>query len=285
MRWLAGVLLMVVVAGGIWWYGTPPRFEVVVQVLDDTTGEAPGESGPDVGLFTVQLSKNPRGSVTFSLISLAPDQGLPEASTLTFDSRDWDQPKTVTVIGQDEFIDDDEVAYRIHLFWEDPETERRAEAWVELLGLDDDRKRILIGHLPPEAADTARVQVQLATQPVTPVELWVQGGESSWNRTGLSQSRTVFKALAQPERLFFDASNWNVPQTVEVRSRGGSLKASGEAEARQNYDWVIRDGALQMQWLKLVVVQPHEHTDYRNFSHSVLINPERCLRCNGAPGS
>ncbi len=285
MRWIGLFLLAVGLGAGAWWYLVPPTFELQVTVLDATTGEAPDETGPDVAQFQVRLSKNPRASVTLQLTSSDPEQGTPERSTLTFTEDNWDRPQTVTVLGTDEFLDDGDVSYQVRLFWEDPGTDRKAEAVVDLLGLDDDEKQILIGFLPSSQPDEARLQVSLATQPVTPVELWVRGGESSWKHTGLTGQEDAFRAVASPGVLQFDASNWQIPQVVTLRSRTGSLATTTDAEARQNYDWVIRSRSVQLEWLKVVVLQPHDSGDYRNYSHSVLLNPSRCLRCNRPPAS
>ena len=96
----------------IWWWLQPSDFVLVVKVLDNQTGEA---DPSDVGRFTVQLSNNPRDTINLQLSSSSPDQGGPELDSLTFTGSDWDVPKTVTVIGQDEWIDDDDVIYQILL--------------------------------------------------------------------------------------------------------------------------------------------------------------------------
>ncbi len=91
-------------------------------------------------------------------------------------------PKTVTVIGQDEWIDDDDVIYQILLYWEDPKKERqKIETTVSMISVDDDQKMILIGHSTSQNQDTIELMVRLATQPLSEVELWVRGGDSSWN--------------------------------------------------------------------------------------------------------
>ncbi len=285
MRWIGLFLLAVGLGFGAWWYLTPPTFELQVTALDTTTGEAAGESGLDVGVFEVQLSANPRGPVTLQLTSSNPDQGVPERPTLTFTEENWNRPQAFTVLGVDEFLDDGDVPYQVHLLWEDPDTDRRAEATVDLLGLDDDEKQILIGFLPASAPNEARLQVSLATEPETPVELWVKGGESSWKHSGMRGQETDFRAVASPEVLRFDVHNWQVPQEVTIRSRTGSLAALTEEEARRNFDWVIRGTSLRLEWLKVVVLQPYDSGDYRNYSHSVLLNPQRCLRCNRPPAS
>jgi hypothetical protein len=285
MRVLGVVIAVLVLLGlGIWWWMQPSDFVLVVKVLDNQTAEA---DPSDVGRFTVQLSKNPWDTIILQLSSSSPDQGLPEVDSLTFTESDWDLPKTVTVLGQDEWIDDDDVIYTIRLFWEDPKKERKeAEAIVSMLGVDDDQMMILIGHSSSEDPNRIDLNVRLATQPIAEVELWVRGGDSSWNYEGRKKgTNNLFKGTSNPRNLHFDEKNWNVPQKLEIRSSSGSLNYSKDDLAYQNYDWVIRDAEVKMQWLKMVVFQPSQRGDYVNMSHSVLINPQRCLRCNLSPDS
>lgn len=276
--------VLILLGLGIWWWLQPSDFVLVVKVLDNQTGEA---DPSDVGRFTVQLSNNPRDTINLQLSSSSPDQGGPELDSLTFTGSDWDVPKTVTVIGQDEWIDDDDVIYRILLYWEDPKKERqKIETTVSMISVDDDQKMILIGHSTSQNQDTIELRVRLATQPLSEVELWVRGGDSSWNYEGRKKGTSnLFKGSSTPQNLHFDEKNWNVPQKLEIRSSSGSLNFSEDDLAYQNYDWVIRDAEVKMQWLKMVVFQPSQRGDYVNMSHSVLINPQRCLRCNLSPDS
>ncbi len=285
MRVLGVVFAVLVLFGlGIWWWMKPSDFVLVVKVLDNQTAEA---DPSDVGRFTVQLSKNPWDTIILQLSSSSPDQGQPEVDSLTFTESDWDLPKTVTVLGQDEWIDDDDVIYTIRLFWEDPKKERKeVEAIVSMLGVDDDQKMILIGHSSSEDPNRIDLNVRLATQPIAEVELWVRGGDSSWNYQGRKgKKKNHFKGTSNPQMLYFDEGNWNVPQKVEIRSLSGSLDFSKDELAKRNYDWVIRDAEVKMQWLKMVVFQPNQRGDYINMSHSVLIDSQRCLRCNLNPDS
>ena len=153
MRLLGLASAVLILLGlGIWWWLQPSDFVLVVKVLDNQTGEA---DPSDVGRFTVQLSKNPRDTIKLQLSSSSPDQGGPELDSLTFTGSDWDVPKSVTVIGQDEWIDDDDVIYRILLFWEDPKKERqKIETTVFMISVDDDQKMILIGQSTSQNQDT-----------------------------------------------------------------------------------------------------------------------------------
>ena len=224
--------VLVLLGLGIWWWLQPSDFVLVVKVLDNQTGEA---DPSDVGRFTVQLSKNPRDTINLQLRSSSPDQGGPELDSLTFTGSDWDVPKTVTVIGQDEWIDDDDVIYRILLYWEDPKKERqKIETTVSMISVDDDQKMILIGHSTSQNQDTIELRVRLATQPLSEVELWVRGGDSSWNYEGRKKGTSnLFKGSSTPPNLHFDEKNWNVPQILEIRSSSGSLNFSEDDLAYQ----------------------------------------------------
>ena len=98
--------VLILLALVIWFWLQPSDFVLVVKVMDNQTGEA---DPSDVGRFTVQLSNNSRDTINLQLSSSSPDQGVPELDSLTFTGSDWDVPKTVSVIGQDEWIDDDDL--------------------------------------------------------------------------------------------------------------------------------------------------------------------------------
>ncbi len=73
-----------------------------------TTHEAGGTA-----TFRIHLTTQPIDTVTVSLASDNPTEGILDRSTLIFSPEEYDLPQTVTVIGVDDRINDGDVAYQI----------------------------------------------------------------------------------------------------------------------------------------------------------------------------
>lgn len=115
---------------------SPPAGVHVSHAGDLVTGE-----NGDTASFTVVLDRYPTAPVTLAVASSDPGEGLPSPPQLVFNASNWNQPRTVTVIG----IDDDEVdgdqAYFIHLgpaLSDDPDYHGLAPPPVPVTNLDDD---------------------------------------------------------------------------------------------------------------------------------------------------
>ncbi|MCL1472975.1 hypothetical protein LAY57_20120, partial [Argonema antarcticum A004/B2] len=81
---------------------------IVTQNPGLTTTEAGGTT-----TFTVKLISQPTADVTINLNSDNTKEGKPDKSSLTFTSANWNVDQTVTIIGQDDFIVDGNIAYNI----------------------------------------------------------------------------------------------------------------------------------------------------------------------------
>lgn len=77
-------------------------------------GLVTSETG-DTATFTVVLDSQPTHDVFIDLTSTAPDEGVPQPAQLKFTNADWDQAKTVTVVGQDDALTDPGETYTIQL--------------------------------------------------------------------------------------------------------------------------------------------------------------------------
>lgn len=95
----------------------------VISILDDdtagisvtpTSGLVTSESG-DSAQFSVVLTSQPRANLTIPVSSSDPGEGSASVSALVFTPAQWNQPKTVTVTGVDDDIQDGDQPYSIIL--------------------------------------------------------------------------------------------------------------------------------------------------------------------------
>ncbi len=66
-----------------------------------------------VSQFTIALNSQPTASVTVNFASNDATEGVTNVTSVTFTPANWQTAQTVTVTGQDDFIDDGDVAYRV----------------------------------------------------------------------------------------------------------------------------------------------------------------------------
>lgn len=64
--------------------------------------------------FTVQLDRYPQADVSVAISSSNPLEGIVAPASVSFTQTDWNQPRTVTVIGMDDGVGDGDVAYSVH---------------------------------------------------------------------------------------------------------------------------------------------------------------------------
>ncbi len=184
-----------------------PGFFVFPPAVDKrTTTEAGGTTS-----FTVRLRSKPTADVTVPVSSSKPGEGLPSAAQLVFTPATYDQPQTVTVTGQNDFVDDGDQTYTVLLgaaTSADGNYDTLNPPDVDLTNVDDDTAAILVSALSPnnmttEAGGAITFTVRLASEPTGTVTI------------GVSSSKPT-EGLPDVTQLVFDAASWNTPQTVTV---------------------------------------------------------------------
>src|SRR4030095_1610102 len=80
----------------------------VTPVAGLGTTEAGGSAS-----FSVVLKSEPTADVVIPVASTDPTEGAVSAASLTCTATDWNVPQTVTVTGQDDLVDDGDIAYSI----------------------------------------------------------------------------------------------------------------------------------------------------------------------------
>lgn len=170
-----------------------------------TTTEAGGTAS-----FTIVLTAQPVDDVTIPLSSSDPLEGNVGVASVTFTNANWNVPQTVIVTGEDDFIQDGNVAYSIVT----GETTSASAGYtglpvddVSLTNNDNDMAGITVsptsGLATTEAGTMASFTVVLASQPTANVTV------------SLSSSNTA-EATVAPASIVFSSLTWNVPQTVTV---------------------------------------------------------------------
>lgn len=161
--------------------------------------------------FTVVLRTAPTANVTFTLVSRNPGEGTVSPSVVIFTPSNWNVPKTVTVTGVDDAVDDGDVAYSVvttSVVSADPGYNNLVAPKVDLINADNDDSALLVtpagGLMTTEAGGTATFTVALKSQPAGDVTL---SFASSNSREG----------SVTPSSETFTAANWNQARTITVK--------------------------------------------------------------------
>ena len=171
--------------------------------------------------FTVRLAAAPSATVTVS-VSVAggdTDEAAVSPSSIRFGARampgasppvyKWDDPRTVTVTGRDDDVDDGDRSYAITLSSSSSDagynnllkTVSGTNADDDTAGLTTSKSMVLTG----EDGSTDTFTVRLATEPTAAVTVAVAIGGTDPD-----------EATANPGTLTFSTMNWDTPQTVTV---------------------------------------------------------------------
>ncbi|MGL5080186.1 MAG: DUF4347 domain-containing protein [Microcoleaceae cyanobacterium] len=166
--------------------------------------------------FTVALTAQPTMSVSVSLNSNDLTEGTVSTPELIFTPGDWNIPQTVTVAGVNDLGVDPDVPYTVTVGAEvtssDPSFNSPNVAAVEisLTNTDNDVATIVI----PTAGRNTREDGRRTNRDSFPVVLTSQPTTEVWIDLQ-SSDLTEGRILGSP-RLIFNATNWNVPQTVTI---------------------------------------------------------------------
>lgn len=176
------------------------------QVSGLSTTEGGGQDS-----FTVVLDSEPTSSVTINLSTNNGDEVSIGSSSIVFSSSNWDIPKTITLTGQNDDVDDDNQSYNIILsamISADGNYSGTDVPDVSGTNQDDDTAEVLVSALgsmvtSESSAGTASFTVVLASQPAASVEVQIVSQDTSEGTVDLSS-------------VVFNAVNWDDPVTVQV---------------------------------------------------------------------
>jgi hypothetical protein len=231
---------------------------------DDSVGIIVNPLGPlstneagATATFTVVLRSQPTAPVALAVASDDTTEATVAPGTLTFTVDNWNQPQTVTVTGQNDFVADRNQPFAIEIgpaVSADPLYDTMAVPDVLGTNADDDTPGFIVSKtnivtFEFEVADT--FTVRLTSEPTASVTIDVD-------------STVPGEALAAPTELTFTAANWNVPQTVTVTGQDDPVLDGNQA-------YVIELGAGVSADL-----------DYSGFNPTDVngLNIEAALSCN-----
>ncbi|WP_417731449.1 Calx-beta domain-containing protein [Rosistilla oblonga] len=205
---------------------------VTIQPVGDAITDETGRQAT----FSVSIDKEPTSNVTIALSSSDLTEGTVSPASVVFTPQNWNQPKTFTVTGVDDNIDDGDVSYTIitsAIQSSDPNYSGVNPADVTVVNQSAGDQAAVVVNADPdltttEAGGTATFTVALATQPVAPVTI------------DLTSSNTA-EGTVNPIQLTFTTSNWNTPRTVTVTGVD-DLVDDGDASYSVRFDVLSADG-------------------------------------------
>ena len=189
--------------------------DVAGITVSPTTGLETTEAG-DTDTFTVVLRSEPTENVTIGLTSSNTDEGTVSSGSLLFTPDNWDTAQTVTVIGQNDAVDDGDVAYTIGISATSSDLKYNGlpVSNVSLTNLNDDAAGITVSPLSgletTEAGDTDTFTVVLRSEPTENVTI------------GLTSSNTD-EGTVSAGSLLFTPDNWDTAQTVTVTGQNDAI--------------------------------------------------------------
>jgi large repetitive protein len=167
-------------------------------------------SEPDgMATFTVELTSQPTANVTIPLASSNTKEGTVSPASLTFTPANWSAPRTVTLTGVNDNVEDGNQQYSISV---GPSTSTDAKynpktaADVKVVNIDDDTATILVSAVSGatnEDGVTASFTIALQTQPTADVSV------------GVSSTRPS-EGTVNPTSVTFTQANWASPQRITV---------------------------------------------------------------------
>jgi Zn-dependent metalloprotease len=179
------------------------------MTVTPTQGLKTTEAGGSAS-FTVVLRSAPTANVNLTLIASNPREGAVVPSVVTFNSANWNVPKTVTVTGVDDVLDDGDVAYAIttSVVSLDPSYNNLIAPNVDVTNVDNDDSALVVtplgGLVTTEAGGTATFTVALTSQPTADVTV-------SFVSTNRREGR------ATPSVQTFTPATWNLARTITLK--------------------------------------------------------------------
>lgn len=174
-----------------------------------TSGLVTTEAG-GAATFTIVLNSQPTASVTVPLSSSNLAEGTVSASSVTFTTGNWNTPRTITVTGVDDFVNDGDIVYTIVTGAASSGDSKYAgvdAANVSTTNTDNDSAGITVtptsGLATTEGGSTAQFSIVLNSQPTANVSVSLS-------------SNNAAEGLVSPASVIFSAANWSAPQFITI---------------------------------------------------------------------
>ncbi len=203
---------------------------VGVTVTPSATPLVTTEAGATATISYV-LDIQPTANVQIALHSDDAAEAAVSPSTLTFTSANWNTPQVVTVTGQNDFIDDGNVAYSIIA---DPTTSTdpfwNGVTVADVDGINNDDADTAGFNISPtsglvtsETGTVTSFTVVCTSQPVFNLSIDFRSGDTTEGLVGTAMGGPFSTTVT----LTFTSANWNVPQTVYVQGQDDDIRDDG----------------------------------------------------------
>ena len=196
----------------------PPVANVTVTNVDDDTAGVwvkkpallvTGEPNLTT-TFTVELTSQPTADVTIPLSSNKPGEGTVSPASLTFTAANWNAPRTVTLTGVDDKVQDGNQQYVVTLgnaTSTDAKYNGKFTQDLQLTNNDNDIAKILVSAISGSTAElnggSATFTISLQTQPTADVTIALS-------------SDNVAEGTVSPASVVFNSVNWASLQKITV---------------------------------------------------------------------
>ncbi|MGD8593219.1 MAG: hypothetical protein PVF82_10330, partial [Gammaproteobacteria bacterium] len=179
-------------------------------IVSPTAGIVTTESGA-TAQFTIALNSKPDAMVTIPIRSSNTNEGVVDPALVSFSASDWSTPKTVSVIGVDDSLQDGDTAYSINFEPTQSGDQRYQNLTITAISAvnrdNDNTAGITItpnsGLLTAEDLTADTFTLVLNKQPANTVNITVTSSDTS-------------EGTVSPGSILFTTDNWNSPQTVTV---------------------------------------------------------------------
>ena len=188
-----------------------------ITITPGGTGTTTAESGASLG-YSVKLNTQPVQNVKLTIGSNDPSEAqlkvngnLSNIIALQFTPDNWNKPQTFEVVGQDDFVDDDDIAYKIvtKVSSQDAKYNGLGVAPLSLTNIDNDDFGVVITEPSQTSEGKLNIYgVNLKSQPTGEVRvvLTPSDGQIQLNK----------ESIGKPLTLTFNPRNWNQSQLVQV---------------------------------------------------------------------
>jgi len=184
--------------------------------VNPTSGLVTTEAG-GTAYFTIVLNNRSTYNVLIAMISNDSGEGTVSPDHVDFTSSDWNQPQTVTVTGQDDFLMDGNQLYNISILnavSSDPNYHGKFANNVSVTNIDNDTAGVTVnptlGLFTSETGGTANFTIVLNSKPADNVSIGLSSNDST-------------EGIVSPASVTFGASNWSSPRTVTVTGQDDAL--------------------------------------------------------------
>jgi gliding motility-associated-like protein len=175
--------------------------------------------------FTVVLQSQPTHQVAFSFVSNNTSEGTVTSSTL-FSATDWNTPKTITVTGVEDDVDDGDQDYAVSITTSssDDNYNEMSIDDVYLTNLDNDEAGLVLSKTSFETSEpdvSDQLFIRLQSEPTAEVTISFESSDET-------------EGTVTPASLTFNAGNWNVNQEVTVTGQDDAVM-DGDIEYSISY--------------------------------------------------